>query len=185
MLDNIKKDTETRMHKSIETLKHDLAKLRTGRAHPSIVESIMVEYYGAPMPLNQVASITVSDPRTLSITPFDKSMGQAIEKAIRNSELGLNPASSGQVIRVPLPPLTEERRLTLIKQLKASAEDARVSIRNIRRDSNTHIKNLLKDKAITEDEERRAQENTQKITDKFISEVDKMTEEKESDLLQV
>jgi ribosome recycling factor len=184
MLNKIKADAETRMHKSIETLKHDLGKLRTGRAHPSIVESITVEYYGSPMPLNQVASITVSDPRTLAITPFDKSMAAAIEKAIRNSELGLNPASAGQIIRVPLPPLTEERRLALIKQMKGSAEDARVSIRNIRRDANTHIKNLLKDKEITEDDERRAQDAIQKITDKFTSEVDKMTDEKEADLLQ-
>jgi ribosome recycling factor len=185
MLDKIKVDTETRMQKSIETLKHDLAKLRTGRAHPSVVEGVMVEYYGAAMPLNQVASITVSDSRTLSITPFDKNMMATIDKAIRNSELGLNPASAGNVIRVPMPPLNEERRLALIKQMKGSAEEARVAIRNIRRDSNTHIKNLLKEKQITEDEERRAQENTQKITDKFIAEVDKMTDAKESDLLEV
>lgn len=185
MLNKIKTDTETRMQKSIETLKHDLTKLRTGRAHPSILESLMVEYYGTPMPLNQVASITVSDPRTLSVTPFDKSMAAVIDKAIRNSEMGLNPASAGQVIRVPLPPLTEERRLALIKQMKASAEEARVAIRNIRRDSNTHIKNMLKDKAITEDEERRAQDNIQKITDKYIGDVDKLTQEKEADLMHI
>lgn len=185
MINQIKTDTETRMHKSIETLKHDLGKLQTGRAHPSIVEGIMVEYYGAPMPLNQVASVTVSDPRTLSITPFDKSMTAVIDKAIRNSGLGLNPSTAGQVIRVPLPPLTEERRMALVKQMKSSAEDGRVSIRNIRRDANTHIKNLLKDKAITEDEERRAQDTIQKITDKFISEVDKMISDKEADLLHV
>ncbi len=185
MLNKIKTDTETRMQKSIETLKHDLTKLRTGRAHPSILESLMVEYYGTPMPLNQVASITVSDPRTLSVTPFDKNMAAVIDKAIRNSEMGLNPASAGQVIRVPLPPLTEERRLALIKQMKASAEEARVAIRNIRRDSNTHIKNMLKDKAITEDEERRAQDNIQKITDKYIGDVDKLTQEKEADLMHI
>lgn len=185
MLNKIKTDTETRMQKSIETLKHDLTKLRTGRAHPSILESLMVEYYGTPMPLNQVASITVSDPRTLSVTPFDKNMAAVIDKAIRNSEMGLNPASAGQVIRVPLPPLTEERRLLLIKQMKASAEEARVAIRNIRRDSNTHIKNMLKDKAITEDEERRAQDNIQKITDKYIGDVDKLTQEKEADLMHI
>ncbi len=185
MLNKIKTDTETRMQKSIETLKHDLTKLRTGRAHPSILESLMVEYYGTPMPLNQVASITVSDPRTLSVTPFDKNMAAVIDKAIRNSEMGLNPASAGQVIRVPLPPLTEERRLALIKQMKASAEEARVAIRNIRRDSNTHIKNMLKDKAITEDEERRAQDNIQKITDKYVGDVDKLTQEKEADLMHI
>lgn len=185
MINQIKTDTESRMQKSIETLKHDLAKLRTGRAHPSIVEGIMVEYYGAPMPLNQVASITVSDPRTLTITPFDKSMQAVIDKAIRNSDLGLNPASSGHVLRVPLPPLTEERRLALIKQMRGSAEESRVAIRNIRRDANNHIKSLLKDKAITEDEERRAEDLVQKITDKFISDVDKMTDEKERDLMHV
>lgn len=185
MLDKIKTDAEKKMLKSIETLKHELAKLRTGRAHPSILDELVVEYYGTPTPLNQVASVTVSDPRTLSITPFDKSMTAAIDKAIRNSDLGLNPSSTGQVIRVPLPPLTEERRLALIKQMKASAEDAKVAIRNIRRDSNTHIKALLKDKAITEDEERRSQDLIQKVTDKFIGETDKIINEKESDLLQI
>jgi len=185
MINEIKTEAETKMHKSIEMLKHDLAKLRTGRAHPSVLEGIHVDYYGSATPLNQVASVTVSDVRTLTVTPFDKNMTAAIDKAIRAAELGLNPATSGTVIRVPLPPLTEERRLTLVKQMKASAEDARVSIRNIRRDANNSIKALLKDKAITEDEERRAQENVQKLTDKFISDVDKMIGEKESDLLQV
>lgn len=181
----MKNETEARMQKSLETLKHDLAKLRTGRAHPSIIEGINVDYYGTATPLNQVASITVSDPRTLTITPFDKSMAAAIEKAIRTSELGLNPASAGVVIRVPMPPLTEERRMALIKQMKGSAEEARVAIRNIRRDANTHIKNLLKDKEITEDEERRAQEMIQKLTDKLIGEIDRMTDEKEKDLIHV
>jgi len=185
MLNEIKKDTETRMSKSIEMLKKDLSKLRVGRAHPGILDGVLVDYYGTPTPINQVASITVSDPRTLALTPFDKNMAAAIDKAIRNSDLGLNPANSGNIIRIPLPPLTEERRLALIKQMKASAEEARVSIRNVRRDANTHIKNLLKDKAITEDEERRAQENTQKITDKFIADVDKMAAEKEADLIHV
>jgi len=163
MLNEIKKDTETRMTKSLEMLKQDLGKLRVGRAHPSILDGVIVDYYGAPTPLNQVASITVSDPRTL----------------------GLNPSNTGNIIRIPLPPLTEERRLTLIKQMKTSAEEARVSIRNVRRDANNHIKTLLKDKEITEDEERRAQENIQKITDKFISDVDKMAEDKEADLIHV
>ena len=152
MLNEIKKDTETRMTKSLEMLKQDLGKLRVGRAHPSILDGVIVDYYGAPTPLNQVASITVSDPRTLALTPFDKSMTAAIDKAIRNSDLGLNPSNTGNIIRIPLPPLTEERRLTLIKQMKTSAEEARVSIRNVRRDANNHIKTLLKDKEITEDE---------------------------------
>lgn len=185
MINKIKTEAETKMHKSIEMLKHELAKLRTGRAHPSVLEGIHVDYYGSATPLNQVASITVSDVRTLTVTPFDKNMINAIDKAIRSAELGLNPATSGTVIRVPLPPLTEERRLALVKQLKSSAEEARVSIRNVRRDANNSIKALLKDKEITEDEERRAQENVQKITDKFISDVDKMVGEKESDLLQI
>lgn len=185
MLNEIKKDTETRMTKSLEMLKQDLGKLRVGRAHPGILDGVIVDYYGAPTPLNQVASITVPDPRTLALTPFDKSMTAAIDKAIRNSDLGLNPSNSGNIIRIPLPPLTEERRLALIKQMKTSAEEARVSIRNVRRDANNHIKTLLKDKAITEDEERRAQENIQKITDKFISDVDKMAEDKEADLIHV
>jgi ribosome recycling factor len=185
MINKIKTEAETKMHKSIEMLKHELAKLRTGRAHPSVLDGIHVDYYGSPTPLNQVASVTVSDVRTLTVTPFDKNMAGAIDKAIRAAELGLNPASSGTVIRVPLPPLTEERRLALVKQMKASAEEARVSIRNVRRDANNSIKALLKDKEITEDEERRAQETVQKLTDKFISDVDKMIGEKETDLLQI
>ena len=185
MIDKIKSEAEIKMQKSIEMLKHDLAKLRTGRAHPSILEGVIVEYYGAPTQLNQLASITVSDSRTLTVTPFDKNSTAAIDKAIRSSELGLNPSNTGTVIRVPLPALTEERRLALIKQMKGSAEEARVSIRNVRRDANNSIKALLKDKTITEDDERRAQETVQKITDKFISDVDKMTQEKEADLLKI
>ncbi len=185
MLNQIKTDIENKMRKSIDNLKNDMAKLRTGRAHPSILEGVMIDYYGQQTPLSQAASITVSDPRTLTVTPFDKSMTNAIDKAIRNSELGLNPATAGTVIRVPLPPLTEERRMALVKQMKGSAEEARVSIRNLRRDANGQIKNLLKDKEITEDEERRAEENVQKLTDKYIGEVDKMVHEKEADLLHV
>ncbi len=145
----------------------------------------MVEYYGQDTSLQQLASITVADSRTLNVTPFDKNSVNAIDKAIRTSDLGLNPATAGTVIRVPLPPLTEERRLTLIKQMKAGAEEARVSIRNIRRDANNSIKSLLKDKVITEDEERRAQDSVQKLTDKYINDVDKMSREKEADLLQI
>lgn len=185
MLEKIKKEAETRMQKSIELLKQELSKLRTGRAHPSLLEGIKIEYYGQETSLNQVASITVSDSRTLTVTPFDKNAINAIDKAIRNSELGLNPATAGTTIRVPLPPLTEERRLALIKQMKGCAEDARVSIRNVRRDANNHIKVLLKDKAITEDEERKAQDNVQKVTDKYINDIDKMVHDKEADLLQV
>lgn len=185
MINKIKTEAETKMHKSIEMLKHDLAKLRTGRAHPSVLEGISVDYYGSLTPLNQVASITVSDVRTLTVTPFDKNMIAAVDKAIRSAELGLNPATAGTTIRVPLPPLTEERRLALVKQMKGSAEEARISIRNVRRDANNSIKALLKDKEITEDEERRAQDTVQKLTDKFISDVDKMVGEKESDLLQI
>ncbi|HSX20926.1 MAG TPA: ribosome recycling factor [Gammaproteobacteria bacterium] len=184
-LDQIRKDAETKMLKSIDMLKHELAKLRTGRAHPSILDGISVEYYGAATPLMQLASITVTDSRTLTVTPFDKSSIAAIDKAIRNSELGLNPATAGTTIRVPLPPLTEERRLALIKQMKGSAEDARVSIRNVRRDANNQIKTLLKDKVVTEDEERRAQDAVQKVTDKHVGEIDKMVHEKEADLLQI
>ena len=185
MINNVKTEAETKMHKSIDMLKQDLAKLRTGRAHPSILDGITVDYYGSATPLNQLASISVSDVRTLTVTPFDKNTVNAIDKAIRSAELGLNPATSGTVIRVPLPPLTEERRLALVKQMKASAEEARVSIRNVRRDANNSLKALLKDKVITEDEERRAEESIQKITDKFILDVDKMVSEKETDLLQV
>ncbi len=185
MLDKIKSDADAKMHKSIEMLKHEFTKLRTGRAHTSILDHLQVEYYGAPTPLNQLASITVSDPRTLTVTPFDKNMVAPIDKAIRASELGLNPVTAGTVIRVPMPPLTEERRMALIKQMRANAEDARVSIRNIRRDANNQNKALLKDKAITEDESRRAEENMQKLTDKYIVEIDKLANEKEADLIQV
>lgn len=185
MLNQIQSEAEKKMHKSIEMLKSDMAKLRTGRAHPSILEGIMIEYYGQDTPIQQVASITVADSRTLTVTPFDKNSVAAIDKAIRSSDLGLNPATAGVVIKVPLPPLTEERRLVLIKQMKASAEESRVSIRNVRRDANNSIKTLLKDKIITEDEERRAQDTVQKLTDKYISDVDKMARDKEADLLQI
>lgn len=185
MLNEINTDTEHKMRKSIDTLKHELARLRTGRAHPSILEGIVIDYYGQPTPLNQLASVVVTDSRTLTVTPFDKNMVNAVDKAIRNSEQGLNPATAGVAIRVPLPPLTEERRLALVKQMKGSAEDARVAIRNLRRDANNLVKALLKDKAITEDEERRAQDSVQKLTDRYINDVDKLVQEKEADLLQI
>lgn len=185
MLEQIRKDAESKMYKSIELLKQELAKLRTGRAHPSILDAVKVDYYGQETALNQLASISVTDSRTLTVTPFDKSSINSIDKAIRNSDLGLNPATAGTTIRVPLPPLTEERRLSLIRQMKGTAEDAKVAIRNVRRDANNVIKNLLKDKQITEDEERRAQDGVQKVTDKYISDIDKMVHEKEADLLQV
>ncbi|OGT38887.1 MAG: ribosome recycling factor [Gammaproteobacteria bacterium RIFCSPHIGHO2_12_FULL_38_14] len=177
------KDAEMRMHKSIDSYKAEIAKLRTGRANPSILEHIRVDYYGSEMPLNQVANITASDARTLTITPWEKSMIQIIEKAILNSDLGLNPATAGTVIRVPLPPLNEERRKELIKVVRSEAEAARVGVRNVRRDSNTMLKEMLKNKQISEDEERRLSDDIQKLTDKFIVEIDQITTAKEADLM--
>lgn len=185
MINDIKKDAQTRMHKTVESLGQAFAKIRTGRAHPSILESITVPYYGVDTPLNQAANITVEDARTLVVTVFDKSMAQAVEKAIMTSDLGLNPASAGTVIRVPMPPLTEETRKGYTKQARAEAENARVAVRNIRRDAITQLKDLLKDKEISEDEDRRAQDDIQKITDKFVAEVDKALEQKETDLMAV
>jgi len=181
----IQQEAENRMKKSIETLSHNLAKLRTGRAHPSMLETISVVYYGNATPLSQVATIAIEDARTLTITPWDKGMVQAIDKAIRTSDLGLNPATAGMVIRVPLPPLTEERRKELVKHVRSEAEDARISVRNIRRDANTQAKELLKTKKITEDEERRSEEAIQKLTDRFVLEIDKLVAAKESELMQV
>lgn len=185
MLDEINRDAKAHMDRSIESLKGELKKLRTGRAHPSLLEHIKVDYYGNPTPLNQISSITVADPRTLSITPWDKNMVQPIEKAIINSDLGLNPNTAGTVIRVPLPPLTEERRKDLVKTVRTEAENARIAIRNVRRNANNSIKSLYKDKQISEDEEHRAQENIQKLTDDFIKEVDKILADKESELLEI
>lgn len=178
-------DAESRMKKAITTLSHDLAKIHTGRAHPSILDGLTIVYYDVVTPLNQVASIVVEDPRTLLITPFDKSTVNLIDKAIRSSELGLNPATAGQVIRLPLPPLTEDRRIALVKQTKAETEKAKVSIRNIRRDANQQVKDLLKAKSISEDEQRRTEEKIQKLTDKYISDSDKMAADKEADLMKV
>ena len=185
MLNEIKQDAEQRMLKSMESLQSELAKLRTGRAHPSLLDHVMVSAYGKDTPLSQVASVTISDPRTLTVTPWDKSVAASVEKAIRASELGLNPASSGHVIRVPLPALTEERRRDLIKVVKHEGENAKVSVRNIRRDAMNTLKDLLKEKQITEDEDKRSQDVVQKLTDKFIAEVDKLLAVKEKELLEV
>jgi ribosome recycling factor len=185
MTNQITQEAEQRMQKSMETLQSDLTKLRTGRAHPSLLDHIMVSYYGNDTPLNQIASVTIADPRTLVVTPWEKNMVAAVEKAIRTSELGLNPATSGQAIRVPLPALTEERRRDLVKVVRQEGENARVSIRNIRRDANNQFKDLLKEKTISEDDERRSTEIIQKLTDKFIAEVDKLLAAKEKELLEV
>jgi len=179
------KDAEARMHKCIESFKAEIAKLRTGRANPSILEHVRVDYYGSEMPLNQVANITVTDARTLTISPWEKNMVQAIEKAILNSDLGLNPATSGTVIRVPLPALNEERRKELIKVVRNEAEAARVSVRNVRRDANAEFKEMLKAKQITEDDERRLGEDIQKTTNKFIADIDQLTTTKEADLMAI
>lgn len=185
MLTDIQKEAEQRMKKCVENLNQEFAKVRTGRAHPSLLDSVMVLYYGNPTPLNQVANISVSDARTLTVTAWSKDMVQAIDKAIRTSDLGLNPATSGTVIHVPLPPLTEERRRDLVKHLRNEAEKVRVLVRNIRRDANTSFKDLLKAKQITEDEFRRSEEGIQKLTDRFIAEIDKHMTAKETELMQI
>lgn len=185
MVEDIKKDAESRMKKSLETLRQEFSKIRTGRAHTSLLDHIKVTYYGSEVPLNQAANINVGDSRTLTVTPWDKSMVPVVEKAITTSDLGLNPSTSGSVIRVVLPPLTEERRRDMVKVVRAEAESARVAVRNIRRDANADIKTLLKEKDITEDEERRAEEEVQKLTDRYVAEVDKLLEDKEADLMEV
>jgi ribosome recycling factor len=185
MTAEVKKSAEQKMQKTLETLKADLSKVRTGRAHAGILDHVMVDYYGTQMPVNQVANVTLLDARTVSVHPWEKKMVSVIEKAIRESDLGLNPATAGEVIRVPMPPLTEERRKDLIKVVKHEAENARVAIRNIRRDANNAMKELLKKKTISEDQERRSQEEIQKITDRFISEIDKALQSKEADLIVV
>jgi ribosome recycling factor len=182
---DIKKSAEHKMPRSIEALKADLAKVRTGRAHAGLLDHIMLDYYGTPTPVNQVANITLLDARTIGVQPYEKKMAQAVEKAIRDSDLGLNPATQGEVVRVPMPALTEERRRDLTKVVKHEAENARVAVRNVRRDAITHLKDELKAKKISEDEERRAQEDVQKLTDKYIAEVDKALHAKEADLMAV
>ena len=185
MIADIKKATEQKMHKSVEALRHDLGKVRTGRAHTGLLDHIQVDYYGAPMPINQCANITLADARTIAIQPWEKKMVPAIEKAIRDSDLGLNPATSGEVIRVPMPPLTEERRKELIKVVRHEAENARIAVRNVRRDANEHLKRLLKEHSVAEDAERHAQTDVQKLTDRFIAEIDKVLAVKEADLMAI
>lgn len=185
MIDDLKKDARQRMKKSIEALQHEFSGIRTGRAHAGLLDHVTVDYYGAEVPLNQAASVHVEDARTLAVQPWEKSMVPKIEKAIINSNLGLNPVSAGTVIRVPMPPLTEERRKELVKVVRQEAENARIAVRNIRRDVNSDLKSLLKDKEITEDEERAAEQAIQKITDETVAEIDSMLEQKESDLMEV
>lgn len=185
MLNEITKDAETRMSKSIDSLVENFKKIRTGRAHPSILDSVQVSYYGSMMPISQVANITVEDSRTLTIIPWEKKMVPEVEKAIMKSDLGINPNTAGDVIRVPMPALTEETRKVYIKQAKGEAENAKIAIRNIRRDANGSMKDLLKEKSISEDEERRGEDLIQKLTDKFVSEVDALLAQKESDLMEI
>ncbi|MDB6096721.1 MAG: ribosome recycling factor [Francisellaceae bacterium] len=185
MESNFTKDAESRMIKSIDALHNDLAKIRTDRASPALLECIKVPCYGVDTPLNQVANVIVEDSRTLSVIPYDKSLVQTIDKAIRSSDLGLNPVTAGVNIRVPLPPLTEQRRKELIKHVKAAVETAKVAIRNIRRDANNHSKEALKDKKISQDEEKKFQEQIQKATDKYIAETDKILSQKETELMQI
>lgn len=182
---DVKKNTDQKMQKSIETLKADLAKVRTGRAHVGMLDHVQVDYYGTPTHINQVANVTLLDARTIGVQPWEKKMISTVEKAIRESDLGLNPSTQGDVIRVPTPALTEERRKEMVKLVKNEAEDAKIAIRNIRRDANESLKKLLKDKAISEDDERRAQDDVQKLTDKFVAEVDKLVAEKEKEVLTV
>jgi ribosome recycling factor len=185
MIADIKRSTEQKMQKTVEALKTDLGKVRTGRAHTGLLDHVMVDYYGTAMPINQTANVTLVDARTISVQPWEKKMVQAVEKAIRDADLGLNPATQGDVIRVPMPALTEERRRDLTKVVRHEAESARVAVRNIRRDANAHLKDMLKAKSVSEDEERRAEEDIQKLTDKYIAEVDKMLQAKETDLMAV
>ncbi|MBC3935576.1 ribosome recycling factor [Undibacterium rugosum] len=182
---DIKKNTDQRMQKSIETLKADLAKVRTGRAHTGILDHVMVDYYGSPTNISQVANVTLIDARTIGVQPWEKKMLSTIEKAIRDSDLGLNPSSQGDMIRVPTPPLTEERRKEMVKLVKTEGEGAKIAVRNIRRDANESLKKMLKDKECSEDDERRAQDDIQKLTDKFVAEVDKLLAEKEKEVLTV
>ena len=185
MLPEIKQDSRTRMNKSLESLRHELAKIRTGRAHPSLLEHVHVDYYGSDVPISQAASVAVEDARTLSVTPWDKTMVKVIEKAILTSDLGLNPNTAGQVIRIPLPPLTEERRVELGKVVHHEGENAKIAIRNIRRDANHHIKELLKTKDISEDEDRKAEHDIQDVTNLAVSKVVEIVAEKEKELLEI
>jgi len=185
MIADVKKTAEQKMKKTVETLKTDLAKIRTGRAHTGLLDHIVVDYYGTPTPVPQVGNVTLIDARTIGVTPWDKKMTAAIEKAIRSSDLGLNPATMGETVRVPMPLLTEERRKDLIKVVRHEGENARVAVRNVRRDAIQHMKDLLKQKKVTEDEERRAQDDMQKLTDRHIADIDKLLQQKETDLMAV
>jgi ribosome recycling factor len=185
VINDIKADAKSRMEKSLEALGHAFAKIRTGRAHPSILDAVRVDYYGSEVPISQVANITVEDARTLAVTPWEKPMVGEVEKAIMKSDLGLNPASAGDVIRVPMPPLTEETRKGYTKQARAEAEQAKVAVRNIRRDALAHVKDLLKEKEITEDDDRRAGDDIQKLTDDIVKRIDQLLQEKEADLMEV
>jgi len=185
MIAQLKKSTEQKMGKSIEAFKGDLAKVRTGRAHTGLLDHITVDYYGTPTPINQVAKVTLVDARTIGVTPFEKKLIQAVEKAIRESDLGLNPAASGETLRVPMPALTEERRKELIKVVRHEAENARVAVRNLRRDAIHHLKEALKKKEVSENDERRAQDDVQKLTDRYVADIDRLLAEKESELMAV
>ena len=185
MIPELKKTTEQKMQKSLEALKNDLGKVRTGRAHAGILDHVQVDYYGSPVPINQVANINLIDARTIGVTPWEKKMGPVIEKAIRDSDLGLNPSSVGDTVRVPMPALTEERRRDLIKVVRGEAENARVAVRNLRRDANHALKEAMKAKTISEDDERRTEDEVQKLTDRTIAEIDKALAQKESDLMAV
>jgi len=185
MIDEIIKDAEVRMGKSIDSLHTEFSKIRTGRAHPSLLDQIKVDYYGTGTPINQVANVNIEDSRTLVVTPWEKDMVAKVEKAIMGSDLGLNPATAGTVIRIPMPPLTEERRKDLVKVVRHEAEQARVAVRNIRRDANSDFKDLLKEKEISEDEERKAGENIQKLTDTYVAKIDKVLADKEAELMEV
>jgi len=185
MIADVKKTVEQKMKKTVDTLRTDLAKIRTGRAHAGLLDHIMVDYYGTPTPLPQVANVNLLDARTIGVTPWDRKMAGTVEKAIRDSDLGLNPATTGETVRVPMPALTEERRRDLTKVVRHEGESARVAVRNVRRDAIHHLKELLKEKKVTEDEERRAQDEVQKLTDRHIAEIDKLLQQKESDLMAV
>ena len=184
-INDIKKTATEKMAKSVDTLKNDLGKVRTGRAHAGIIDHVKVDYYGSDVPIKQVANVTLADSRTISVQPFEKKMVQAIEKAIRDSDLGVNPATSGDVIRIPMPPLTEERRKELTKIVKHEGENAKVAVRNIRRDAISHLKDLLKESEVSEDQEKRAADEIQKLTDKSIGDIDKLVGEKEKELMAV
>jgi ribosome recycling factor len=185
MIADVKKTAEQKMKKTLETLKGDLGKVRTGRAHAGLLDHIVVDYYGTPTPIPQLANVTLIDARTIGVSPWDKKMAGTIEKAIRDSDLGLNPATMGETVRVPMPALTEERRKDLIKVVRHEGENARVAVRNVRRDANNHLKDLLKQKKAAEDEERRAQDEIQKLTDRHIAEIDKLLQQKEADLMAI